>query len=273
MVRFDAYTATSRTVGHEVLTALAAEFMTRGDQAITRPGYHGFGTRMAVKGDDGAEWCSVLWGGRQNDLAMIEVKGERTPDVVKAVRETVPGHRCTRVDSCVDLEEPGLWDRLLPVVLAIKREYRLRGEKRGDWDFPEDGRTQYLGAATSAVRARMYEKGKQPEYRHLGREHWVRVETQVRPEKDAKDAYAAATPLDVWGASPYTRALAASILEAQVQPLPAYAARRENARDRALRFMCMQYGAHLISLKDDLGDWACVGLTLSEIIKANREKS
>jgi hypothetical protein len=241
-----------------------------GDTMHSKPGYHGFGAKVGFKGADGAEWGSVLWGGTQGELVMIEVKGERTPELVSAVRELVPDHRCTRVDSCVDLEEPGLWDRLLPIVLRIKAAYKLRGERRGDWDFPEDGRTQYLGAPSSAVRARMYEKGKEPLLRHLGRGDWVRVETQVRPEKAARTAYAAASAMEVWGASPYTRDLAACVLEAQVQPLPPYAGRRENARDRAIRFMCQQYGAHLLSLKEDLGDWQSVGLTLWETIKEQR---
>jgi hypothetical protein len=271
--RFDAYTATVRGVEHGVLTSLAGRFMVSGDKTRTSQGYHGFEHKLAVKGDDGAEWVSVLWGGeRHRDLVMCEVKGERTPEVVEAIRETLPGHNCTRSDSAADHDQPGLWETVLPVALRIKRDFHLRGEKRGDWDYPEDGRTLYLGAPTSAVRVRIYEKGKQPEYRHHQRPDWVRIECQVRPEKEAKRVYAAASAMQVWGASPYTRELAARVLELQVGSLPPYAARRQNERDRALAFMCQQYGAHLVSLKDDLGDWQSLGLTLGEIIKSNNLK-
>jgi hypothetical protein len=271
VVRFDAYTATARGVDPRVFTRLAFNHTSGSDTMRNGQGYHGFEHKAAMRGEDGSEWVSVLWGGaRHGDLVMCEVKGERTPELVAALRETVPDHRCTRVDSCADLEAPGLWDELLPVVMSIKREFRLRGERRGDWDFPEDGRTQYLGAPSSAVRARMYEKGKQPEYRYLGRSDWVRVECQVRPEKEAKTTYARAGAMEVWGASPFTRKLAARVLEAQVGALPPYALRRENQRDRALRFMCLQYGAHLLSLKDDLGDWKAVGMTLREMIEEAR---
>ena len=271
MPRFDAYTATAHVQPEHFVravwsTAAASDVCQQGG------GYHGFDNKRSFRGADGAEWASILWGGRRHgDLVMCEVKGERTPDFVHALREAVPDHRCTRVDSAADIEEEGIWDRLLPVVLDIKKRYRLRGEKRGDWDFPEDGRTQYLGSPSSAVRVRMYEKGRQPEYRRLGRFDWVRVECQVRPEKDAKTTYSRVTPSEVWGASPYTRDLAAVILEAHISPLPPYAARRENPRDRALRFMCQQYGAHLLSLHDDLGDWQAVGLTLNEIMKENED--
>ena len=58
------------------------------------------------------------------------------------------------------------------------------GGKAGDWDdFPEKGRTLYLGSQSSPVRMRLYEKGLQPEYAHLNRPNWARIEVQVRPAK------------------------------------------------------------------------------------------
>ena len=36
--------------------------------------------------------------------------------------------------------------------------------------------------------------------------------------------------------------------------------------------MCKQYGAHLVSLADDLGGWECVGLTLAEMMAEQRSK-
>ena len=138
-------------------------------------------------------------GAEQEDRVMLEVKGTRTPAVVEAVRASYP-HRCTRVDSCADFDAPGAFDRVLGAVMDAKKDHRLYGESRGDWDdFPELGRTQYLGAATSPVKLRLYEKGKQPEYRHLNRSDWCRLEIQVRPQKEAKQAYAGLSALEVWG--------------------------------------------------------------------------
>jgi hypothetical protein len=37
-------------------------------------------------------------------------------------------------------------------------------------------------------------------------------------------------------------------------------------RDRALRWMCQQYGPHLVSLSGDLGGWDVLGLTLREMV-------
>ena len=116
------------------------------------------------------------------------------------------------------------------------------------------------------MRLRLYEKGKQPEYRHLGRVNWARAEVQLRPKGDARETFARASALDVWGATKWTQDLSAEILAEQVDPHPAGTVYRLTSRDQKLMWMCRQYGAHLVALKDDLGSWECVGLTLAEII-------
>jgi hypothetical protein len=269
--RFDTYTASCRGFDPVAMINLTGQFAAQGDKVVMGKGYHQFGETYAWRGADGSEWASVLFGGKHGDLGMIEVKGERTPQLVEAIREALPGHRCTRADSCVDVDEVGAWDKLLPIVLGVKQRFKLRGEKRGDWDFPEDGRTQYLGAASSPVRVRLYEKGKQPELRHLERFDLVRIEAQVRPVKDARDNYAHLNASEIWGASPFTRDLAAQVLQAQVQPVPAGTVWKQSERDKALGWMCSQYGPHLISLAQDLGSWDCLGLTLREMVATERE--
>jgi len=279
MVRFDAYTATTTEANHDDLLGLLVESAAGGDlgrlTGITfqqGKGFHTFAERIAVKDRTGDEVGSIMWGGRQGERVFMEVKGEHTPACVKRLRERFP-HRCTRVDVCADWDAPGAFERLLGPVLAVKEAHRLQGERRGDWDdFPELGRTMYLGSPASPIRSRLYEKGKQPEYRHLSRPDWARLELQVRPEKDAKEAFAKLEPVDVWGASRWTRDLAARVLQAHVDPHPAGTTWRETQRDRALSFMCKQYGAHLMSLASDLGGWDCLGLTLGEIIKNQRER-
>lgn len=280
MVRFDAYTATTQEATHEealdLIVQTAASMWDIGrlaDMTFTQgKGFHTFAERIAVKDRSGSELGSVMWGGRQGDRVLLEVKGEATPACVKRLRERYR-HRCTRVDVCADWDAPGSFERLLGPVLEVKEAHRLQGERRGDWeDFPELGRTMYLGSPASPIRSRLYEKGKQPEYRHLSRPNWTRLELQVRPAKEAKEVFAELEAVDVWGASRWTRDLAARVLQAHVDPHPAGTTWRESQRDRALAFMCKQYGAHLVSLAGDLGGWDCVGLTLGEIIKAQREK-
>lgn len=267
LTRFDAYTATTRAAKAEILIPLVWQL---GDKIRQGRGHHGFKERASFVSECGSESGSVSWGGTHGDLVMIEAKGERTPEAVRRLRQSVE-HRCTRVDSCHDVEEIGAFESLLAPCLHIKKEHKLKGSKAGDWDdFPEDGRTLYLGASTSPVRLRMYEKGKQPEYRHLSRPDWTRIEIQVRPTKDAKDVFSTADSLAVWGASTWSRELASLVLAAEIAPMPAGTVYKLSEQERALRFMCKQYGAHLIGLRNDLGGWEEVGVKLAEMIKRER---
>jgi hypothetical protein len=270
MVEFDAYTATVRGVEVPDVLSMLFENSRQGWQMRHGRGHHGFEKRVGLRDESGAEAAAVAWGGEHQGLVMIEVKGAPTRQIVPAIRERYPEHVCTRVDSAYDLDKPGAWDELLTEVLDVKGQFKLKGEKRGDWDYPEDGRTMYLGAPTSPVRVRLYEKGKQKEYRGLGHPNWVRLETQVRPQKAAKTVYKGLDALEVWGASPYTRELAMRVLKRELNPFPAGTVWKPSSRDRALDFMVGQYGAHLLSLKEDLGSWECLGLTLRDMIARKR---
>jgi DNA relaxase NicK len=269
MIRFDAYTATTLAARPPEVIDLVFDRFSLGIQGH---GFHGFEHRLSVRDRSGVESAAVSWGGRQGQRVMLEVKGEKTPDVVEVLRQRYP-HRCTRVDSCFDVEGPGAFDLLLGHCLDVKREHGLYGDRAGDWDFPELGRTQYLGATTSAVRGRLYEKGKQPEYRHLGRPDLVRLEIQVRPQKEAKDAYAHFQPTEVWGASKWSRDLAARVLTEDVERLPAGTVWRESSTARKTRWLCRQYGPLLLDLKRDFGDWECVGRELERVMGKLRSES
>ena len=268
MVRLDAYTATTRALRPNDAVHLLLE---HGDQVKHARGQSTFAEQYRVEDEWGRSVGSVNFGGKlQGDRVMIEVKGERTPSAVERLRQAAE-HRCTRVDSCADFDAPGAFSRLLEACLEVKRDHRLYGDRRGDWDdHPELGRTQYLGATSSPIRARLYEKGRQPEYVMSNRPDWVRLEIQVRPQKDAKDEYSRLSAIDVWGASKWTRQLAANVLQEHIDPHPPGTIRRETQRDRALRYMAMQYGKHLVSLADDLGGWEVLGLTLREMIDEAR---
>lgn len=274
MIRFDGYSATTTAANHLQLAQIVLDQIGTNDvTTVQGKGFHTFGERLAFKDHAGSQFASVLWGGKQGSRCMLEVKGEYTPPVVEALRAQFP-HRVTRVDSCCDFDAPGAFEALLGPCTAIKQAHRLKGSKDGDWDdFPEDGRTLYLGSKASAVRVRLYEKGKQPEYRHLQRENWARIEVQARPAKEAKAGYSHLSAVDVWGASTWTRELAGLVLAEHVDPHPAGTVYRLSERDRALSFMCKQYGAHMLSLANDLGGWDVLGLTLREMYNEGKKPS
>lgn len=271
MIRFDAYSATTVTATHNQMISLLSDVGST-HQLRQGKGFHTFGERLGFIDEQGVEWGSVMWGGNQGQRVMVEVKGDSTPKAVEAIRSRF-NHRCTRVDACADFDAPGSFERLLSACTEVKKSHRLKGEKQGDWDdFPELGRTLYLGARSSVARVRLYEKGKQPEYRHLERPEWTRLEVQVRPSKEAKSAFSVLSPSDVWGASTWTRELAGKVLQEHIDPHPAGTTYRLTKRDAALEWMCKQYAHHLLDLAEDLGSWDCVGLTLQEIITAQALK-
>ncbi len=270
MVRFDAYTATLRGPKPDDLGQLLFDQVGIGGQFYKTKGFHTFGTRIGFKDSGGHEVGGVQYGGTQNDLLMIEVKGEHTPSVVQALREKWPDHRVTRADSCADFDAPGAFEKLRKPCEKIKRAHRIIGGKYGDWDdFPEKGRTLYLGASSSPVRLRLYEKGLQPEYAHLNRPDWARIEVQVRPKKlEAGHQYSTLSPIEIWGAGRWSRAIAAEVLHAHVDPHPAGTTYRLSDNETKIRWMCKQYGAALVELAADLGGWECVGLTIKETLEA-----
>lgn len=266
MVRFDAYSATTTAAHRDDLMAL---LIGSGDQVRSSRGFHTFGERHAVIDPSGDEVGAVMAGGRQGDRVMLEVKGERSPAVVDALRGRYE-HRCTRLDTCVDFDRPGAFQELLAPVLRVKEEFAIYGEKRGDWDQPELGRTVMLGARSSVIKFRLYEKGKQPEYRHLNQPDRVRAELQVRPVKIAREVYAHVSAVDAWGASRWTAALAGELLGERLDRVPPGTMWKPTERERALRWMVRQYGCHLMGLADDLGGWDVLGLTLREMCEEER---
>jgi hypothetical protein len=273
MVRFDGYSATTTAAGYmDLLSLLLKDTQSDRVEIEQGRGFHTFKERLSVR-KWGHEIGSVSWGGEvQGQRCMLEVKGEDTPEVVEGLRRAFP-HRCTRVDSCADFDAPGVFEQLVEVCTQVKRRHRLRGSKAGDWeDHPEDGRTLYVGAVSSVARIRLYEKGKQVEYSHLGMPDWTRLELQIRPAKEAKEGYAKLDAMEVWGASAWTRELAAEVLRNHVHPHPAGTVYRQSSLDRRTTFMCAQYGATLIELLSALGDWECVGRTIQDEIARQRMK-
>lgn len=273
MVRFDAYTATTAEAKKDDLGQIFFDALGLGNFKLKMGrGFHTFAERLSFNSIEGGEIGAVQWGGRQGDRVMLEVKGEHSPRVAELLRGRF-SHRVTRVDACADFDAPGAFSRLYRACRAIKKAHGIVGGKFGDWeDFPEKGRTLYLGARSSVTRARLYEKGLQPEYQHLNKPNWVRLEVQVRPAGEAKVGFSKASPLDMWGASKWSRDIAAQVLKEHVDPHPAGTVYRLSERENALRWMCKQYGAHLLSLADDLGGWECIGLTLAEMMAEQRIK-
>lgn len=272
-VAFDAYSATTTDLTAEQM----AEVVMWDADTIERGlyGHHMFEKRDVITDKGGNAVASVYYGGKTHgDRVMLDVKGYRTGDTVSDLRNAVSSHRCTRVDSRIDFDRQGVFEQLLEPMMGIVDRKKLYSKPDGDWrNHPELGRTQYAGSPKSAVRVRLYEKGKEPAFRHMCKFDWVRLEVQVRPKDVARDIYAKASPIDAWGAAEWTRELAGVILQQQIAPMKAEATKLPSVDEAKLRWMCKQYGAPLVGLlRHHQGDLEAFGASISKVLSQAQEE-
>lgn len=118
-------------------------------------------------------------------------------------RRLFPGHSVTRLDVAIDACFSASSSGLTPgVVLAgcvdVAVAHRLSTTMLGDWSGrDESGRTLYIGSAKSALRARVYEKGRQPDTLPADPD-WLRFELVYRPKgQTLRQAASIRTPYDI----------------------------------------------------------------------------
>jgi hypothetical protein len=219
------------------------------------------------------------------------------------VREEWPDrHLVTRVDSCQDFIDGKAFQRLRKVGRKVAKQHRVSFPSISDELNPTAGRTQYMGSPSSEYRVRIYEKGWEVIGKAIGALHmrrlnvqasdidsirvpglgrecypgdWVRAEAQARPKEEAgRRAAAVASPEEMWAFSPWTHEMARDALALDLERFY-FRTRKTSTDEKALRWMCRQYGNMLVRLHGDLGDWPCVGLeigaTLAKIEAEDQE--
>lgn len=260
--RFDAYAASledSSISGDVVVSSLTSRLDAEGQVGRPRQGYG-----RCVELVQGQRHLGfVAWGGRQ-DRVHVSVQGEASVGVSDLLRHRWP-HRVSRADVCIDSDQDGAFERLVPELRSIAACSGLVKRQQGDWmdphSRPGEGRTLYLGGERSAVRLRAYEKGRQlPE---AGRPNWVRTELQVRPPSRRKEVFSRLTPEQMWGASAWSSqvwGLFSSHLVESVRCLVWSAPDGARAREHLLK----QYGA---VLRTWLGEYGDDGSAFGEMLK------
>lgn len=268
-MRFDWYSATLPGVENPMVVLGSLRELLPVVEVREARGLHGYRQRFQLLGRSGEELASVMCGGIEHPHAWAS--GQDTPAFVDAIRTAFPRHRVTRMDSAEDFDVEGGYDTLRGVCKDVRERTGVKGREIVP-DQPEDGRTYYLGSPQSPARTRLYEKGLQERARTVGdpdsiSPHWTRLEAQVRPQKQARETAAAATPEQAWGYALWLKALAQ---EAMSLDVPRVRGRIWQASDdeRALSFMVYQYANQLERMRRDLGDWACVGLQIGEMVQA-----
>lgn len=254
-MRFDWYSATIEAPAADVIERLSAALGATERDGKPFNGYeHGVDLEL-----DGSTVAKVWYGGNGGHPYAF-ASSDSSDAFVLAVRELWPAHRVTRVDACQDYDEPGAWDRLYGLAEAFALSRGLAVDQAGDWLRLEAGRTFYVGGRKSAVRLRVYEKGKQlrGEAALAGVEldgispDLVRVELQVRPDKDARWTAAQLRPEDFYGFSVWSRDFLASLTGEDVERVTIREARSTDV-ERSVGWMTRQYADTFDRLVEYLG--------------------
>lgn len=280
MASFDWYQATVYVPPEDVLEAC----MGLGECIALEhgKGRQGYATVTRVLDAEGLA-AQVLHGG-SHPYPHVIFTSERAQPGAELIRARFPVHQVTRLDAREDFGDAGAFDRMLPSLLAPAERHRVRVDTRGDHLLRKEARTVYLGAASSAVRLRMYDKAAELRAKFAADpvrlaavpENLTRLEAQVRPQTpEGRKAFATIEPLEVMGSSAWLREVWQSVAGIGLEPVQVGKAWRQSDDDRAYSYLMAQYGGLLGRIKADLGSWACVGEQighdLAERAKAERK--
>lgn len=260
-MRFDYYAATIHDRPQDVIERFADRL---GAVAVDEArGLQGYAATAVVRTPYGSP-VRILHGGVQQ-WPHVVASGQACDDVVPVLRECWPAHQVSRVDSEQDFEGANAWDVLLDACLEEAAASRLKLDQRGDWltSGAESGRTLYVGAPTSEVRARLYEKGKQL---RIGRPDLVRLETQDRPVKEQRWTAATLSPEEVWGLAKWTRRLQVRVTGLEV-PRVALETVRIEGWQKAVAHAARQYARHFELLRRSVGSWEAAGEYLGQLVE------
>lgn len=264
MARFDWYQATIPAPTDDVLEAMLG--LAVAPALRHERGVHGYAHRTVLADAGGP--VAALWHGGSHDYPHAVVSGDGTPAAVELIRATFPDHAVTRADACEDFDDADAFDRIVPVMLATARDRGVKVDTRGDHLLTREGRTVYLGAASSACRQRLYDKAAELRARFAADPvrlaavpvHLTRLEAQVRPQsKPVRQAFAHVEPLAVMGSSAWLCDVWRGVTGMGLQPLKVGSVWRQADDERAWSFLLAQYGALLKRRQLEHGSWACVG--------------
>ena len=216
--RFDWYSASINCRENDFIEAITEEFPGVWFRACRPVNQYESGLVFEDQ-ETGQEFGKLSFGGNQGAVPFFEAQGSIAHEVALFIRRVFPVHRVARLDVCLDFDQPGLYDRLYPMLAECAARGRVTPTSFND-NFPEHGRTLRLGATSSAFCMVMYEKGKQMAKVKGVQDaspDWVRLEFRVRPHSKQKGMYAALQPWECLGGARWAR----SALEAIAGAAPA----------------------------------------------------
>lgn len=281
MAGFDWYQATIPAPVDDVLDACFG--LSRNVRISHTRGRQGYATVTDVL-DDGGKLGSVMHGGT-HPHPNVQFTSDAAQAGAEMIRAQFPVHYVTRLDVREDFGDEDAFDRMLPALLTAAQRHRVRVDTRGDHLLRKEARTVMLGAASSAVRLRQYDKAAELRAKFASDpvrlasvpEHLTRLEAQVRPQhKAARVQFASIEPMHVMGSSPWLREVWEQVAGLRMEPVQVGKPWRASDDERAYSYVLAQYGGLFERLVQDLGSWDCLGRQLghdlAERRKAERRK-
>lgn len=243
-----------------------------------KTGMNGYSNRWALDDENGNPNAIILAGGNNGANTHAFSGSEKAVYFRELVREVWPEHSVTRVDVAEDMYSDGLFEEFTGRLLEHSKRNRVKVSTVGDWltDRSLDGRTLYLGSKTSSAQIRLYEKGKQMANLLFTRNNWeipddfpinwVRLELQLRPQKQQKEQAAKEELANFWGYAGWTREVADDLLSVDV-PRVEVNNWKQSDDEKAMLWMARQYGNLLTRRLEALGDWCSVGREIGQYIE------
>ena len=276
--RFDWYEATIEGDLGSLMEAVSEAGGEAGSwQAGERKPPHGYAGEQRLEDEYGL-LAKVWYGGRQEHPHVL-ASGERTPAVAAILRREFAAHRVTRVDACVDFDGADTFDKFQAVMLGVAERSGITIDTRGDHLLTRVGRTTYLGAAQSPVRARLYDKAAElsqglrsdPIRQAEVPAHLTRFEAQIRPKgRIAREHFASVSASECMGASRWLREVFAGIGGGMCDPVRAGLGYRQSDDTRGFNALMSQYGRLLHRLALVRGGWAELGEEMGRWAEASR---
>lgn len=250
------------TVAHDPAELFETLAGTLSADLETARGLNGYNHSKIVKRGD-ETLARVLYGG-SNGYPHIIASGAASDDVVPVIRTAWPEHEVTRMDTAQDFQENLGFEKVSAVMEGMSESSRLTLTKLESVRNGVRSRTVYLGAPSSRIRVRLYEKGCFEQQQGFeAHSDWFRLESQIRPTgKEARQIAAYVDPVEAWGMARWTRELASETMGLDVEPITMQQ-RREPDYMRAIRSLARQYGATLAKAIEVEGSWQAVGELLA----------
>lgn len=257
------WTATTHPVSDgvvdDLLTAMGAQAAEHGK------GLQGWSQSIKAYDAGGYSLGSVYFGGGRDDVHVVATSSAADP--VRAAVVRMGEVRTARVDTRVDTLLP--FEDLVSLCRSAAGQKARLTYVASEQEGQSLGRTLYVGAPTSAVRVRVYEKWLESPGQYV--EGTNRVEVQLRPPSRAKVMVSGWTAAETFCASELTRRLAGLLGEQIARPGTLQKTRGTPDLEQTMEAMGRQYGPGVARwLRHSGGD---VGTVLDYLIPSSAPES